>query len=191
MDKVKKVYVDSRFRTNDSDSNSDFKFELNEALDLADNTVCYVGDIPIPHTWRTIEPYNNKFYIVLMTTVVNSNGSETYNWLPYVLTIPEGNYDGYRLATGMQDLLNSIELDFTFEVKYNTATGSIKIEETTVGSRNAFAVPSDFGVMVWGLENSNIDETIVYPDANSLQSINGVLTGVFVVPSSNFSLIAS
>ena len=28
MDKVKKVYVDSRFRTNDSVSNSDFKFEL-------------------------------------------------------------------------------------------------------------------------------------------------------------------
>ena len=187
MDKVKKVYVDSRFRTNDSDSNSDFKFELTEALDLADNTVCYVDDISIPHTWRTIESYNNKFYIILMTTVVNSNGSETYNWLPYVLTIPEGNYDGYRLATGMQDLLNSIELNFTFEVKYNTATGSIKIEETTVGSRNAFAVPSDFGVMVWGLENSNqypwrnFEETIVYPDVNSLQSINGVLRNTEMV----------
>ena len=37
MDKVKKVYVDSRFRTNDSDSNSDFKWELTEASDLADN----------------------------------------------------------------------------------------------------------------------------------------------------------
>jgi len=122
-----------------------------------------------------------------MTTVVNSNGSETYNWLPYVLTIPEGNYDGYRLATGMQDLLNSIELNFTFEVKYNTATGSIKIEETTVGSRNAFAVPSDFGVMAWELENSNqypwrnIEETIVYPIANSLQSINGVLRNTEMV----------
>ena len=55
----------------------------------------------------------------------------------------------------MQDLLNSIELNFTFEVKYNTATGSIKIEETTAGSRNAFEVPSDFGVMVWDLEMSN------------------------------------
>ena len=60
MDKVKKVYVDSRFRTNDSDSNSDFKFELAEALDLADNAVCYVDDISIPHTWRTIESHNNN-----------------------------------------------------------------------------------------------------------------------------------
>ena len=140
MDKVKKVYVDSRFRTNDSDNNSDFKFELIEALELPDNTVCYVDDISIPHTWRTIETYNNKFYIILKTTVSNDNTTETYNWLPYVLTIPEGNYDGYRLASGIhQDLLNSIEMNFTFEVKYNTAKGTIKIEETTEGSGNTFA----------------------------------------------------
>ena len=73
MDKVKKVYVDSRFRTNDSDSNSDFKFELIEALDLADNVVCYVDDSSIPHTWRTIESYSNKFYVILKTVVVNAD----------------------------------------------------------------------------------------------------------------------
>ena len=33
-----------------------------KALDLPDNTVCYVGDISIPHTWRTVETHNNKFY---------------------------------------------------------------------------------------------------------------------------------
>ena len=88
MDKVKKVYVD-RFRTNDSDSNSDFKFELTEAFDLADNTVCYVDDISIPHTWGTTESYNNEFYIILRTTVVNSDTTETYNWFPDVITIPE------------------------------------------------------------------------------------------------------
>ena len=122
-----------------------------------------------------------------MTTVANSNGSETYNWLPYVLTIPEGNYDGYRLATGMQDLLNSIELDFTFEVKYNTATGSIKIEETTEGSGNAFDVPSDFGITQWDTATNNqypwrnIDETIEYPSITNLQSINGVLRNTEMV----------
>ena len=107
MDKVK-VYVDSRFRTNDSDSNSDFKFELIEALDLADNIVCYVDDISIPHTWGTIESYN-KLYIILRATVVNSDTTATYNWFPYVITLPEGHYDGYRLASGMHDLLKSID----------------------------------------------------------------------------------
>ena len=40
-----------------------FNFELQEQLDLPDNTVCYVDGIPIPHTWRTIESPNNEFYI--------------------------------------------------------------------------------------------------------------------------------
>ena len=37
--KEKEVYVDSRYKTNDSVSNSYFKFEIKEALDLGDNTV--------------------------------------------------------------------------------------------------------------------------------------------------------
>ena len=149
MYKFKKVYVASRFRTNDSDSNGDFKFGLIETLELPDNAVCYVDDISIPHTWRTIEAYNNSCYIILKTTVVNSDSTETYNWLPYVLTIAESNYDGYLLASGIQYLLNSIEINFTFEVKYNTATGTIKVEETTAGSGNTFAVPSGFGITDW------------------------------------------
>ena len=45
--------VDSRYKTNDSVSNSDFRFELKEALDLPDNTVCYIDDILIHKTWIT------------------------------------------------------------------------------------------------------------------------------------------
>ena len=53
------AYVDSRFRTRGSNSDSDSKFELKEALGLPDNTVCFIDDISIPHTWRTIESHNN------------------------------------------------------------------------------------------------------------------------------------
>ena len=63
MDKVNKVYVDSRYNTNDSVSNSIFKFELKEAFDLPDSTVCDIDDISIPHTWFTIEGnLNNTLY---------------------------------------------------------------------------------------------------------------------------------
>ena len=37
MDKNKKVYIDSRYKSSDSVSNSDFKLEINEALDLPPN----------------------------------------------------------------------------------------------------------------------------------------------------------
>ena len=62
MDKIRKAYVDSIFKTRDSNSDSGFNIELKEALDLPGNAVCYVDDISIPHTWRTIESHN-KFYI--------------------------------------------------------------------------------------------------------------------------------
>ena len=63
MDRIKKVYIDSIYKTNDSVSNSDFKFEIKEALDLPKHTVCYIDDISIPHSWYTIDTYNNKLYI--------------------------------------------------------------------------------------------------------------------------------
>ena len=66
MGKIKKAYADSRFRTRDSISDSDFKVELKEALDLPDNTVCYVDDISIPHTWIIIECHNNKLFICFL-----------------------------------------------------------------------------------------------------------------------------
>ena len=82
------MYVDSRYRINDSESNTGLKFELHQALDLPDNTVCYADDISIPHTWRTIESHNNKFYIILKTETINADTTRTYDWLPHVLTIP-------------------------------------------------------------------------------------------------------
>ena len=84
------------------------------------------------------------------------------------------------MASGIQDVLNSIEINFTLKVKYNTATGSIKIEETSEGSGNSFAVPSDYNIMDWFYNHpeyswKNTDNTFVYPDNNNLQSTNNVL----------------
>ena len=94
MDKIKKAYADSGFRTRDSNSDSGFKFVLKEALDLPDNTVCYIDGISIPHTWRTTESHNNKFYIIFKMMYLAGGGheiTEEYNYNPHVLTLPEGN----------------------------------------------------------------------------------------------------
>jgi len=55
MERLKTVYVDSIFKASNSISNSDFKFELKETLDLPDNTVCYIDDISIPHSWWSVK----------------------------------------------------------------------------------------------------------------------------------------
>ena len=187
MDKVKKVYVDSRFRITNSNSDSDFKIELNESLDLPDNTVCYVDDISIPHTWRTIESHNNKFYIIFKIMYLAGGGTditEEYNYNPHVLTLPEGNYTGTQMASAIQDLLNNFAVNFDFEVLYNHATGSITIEAKNsegFNEYNTFYIPSDFSIMTWminaGPDYPWMDHqgTAIPIDINNLKSINGVL----------------
>ena len=53
MDIIKKMYIESRYKTSGSISNSDFKLEMKEALDLPENTICYIDDISVPHSWCT------------------------------------------------------------------------------------------------------------------------------------------
>ena len=181
MDTTKKAYVDSRFRTRGSNSDSDFKIELKEALDLPCNTVCYVDDISIPHTWRTIESHN-MFYVIFKTGYLN--GFEmAYNWDPFVLTLPEGNYTGASLATAIQDLLNGFAVTFNFEVVYHPARGTITIEAKPEGmhSHNKFYIPGDFGIMTWmsstgsDYPRKDSEGNIQTVEISNLKSINGVL----------------
>ena len=183
MDKVKKVYVDSRFRSRDSTSNSDFKFELNESLDLPDNTFCYVDDISIPHTWRTIESHDNKLYIIFKTEYLAGGGSEmyaAYNHTAYVLEIPEGNYTGPALANAIQEQL-SFAVSLDFEVVYNASRGAITIKSNYDGMlEKSFIIPNDFGILTWSSQGAdypwvNKQGIVIAVDTGSPNSINGVL----------------
>ena len=142
MDKIKKVYIDSRYKTNDSVSNSDFKFELKEGLDLPDNTVCWIDDISIPHTWYTIgENLNNTLYIV--TTQMDPGVTPTW-YHPLALEIPAGNYTGSSLAAALQTELNIAEPDHQFICVYNPASGSIAIRSDHM---LLFSILSDYPVI--------------------------------------------
>ena len=138
----------------DPSPDSDFKFELKEPLDLPDNTVCYVDDISIPHTWRTIESHNSKFYIIFKMEYLIGGGTDMtvgYNYDPFVLTLLEGSYTGANLASGIQELLNGFAVTFGFEVLFHPARGTITIEAKSkgMGSNNKFYIPGDFGIMTW------------------------------------------
>jgi hypothetical protein len=58
---INKIMVDSRFKTTNSASNTDFSIELNENIQLPDRTGCVVTDIVIPRTWYGVNASNNKF----------------------------------------------------------------------------------------------------------------------------------
>ena len=50
----KKIYIDSKFRSSDSNSSSDFKYELPETMSFKEDTVVYIDDICIPHSWESV-----------------------------------------------------------------------------------------------------------------------------------------
>ena len=105
------------------------------------------------------------------------------NYDPYVLTLPEGNYTGANLASGIQELLNVFAVTFGFEVLYLPARGAIAIEAKPEGmdSHNKFYIPSDFGIVSW-MSSTDSDYPWKYSqghvttvEINDPKSINGVL----------------
>ena len=56
---IKKIYIDSRFKSSHSASHSDFKIDLPLTFLMPDDTDFYIDDVCIPHTWYPISERNN------------------------------------------------------------------------------------------------------------------------------------
>ncbi len=67
---VKKIYLDSHFKTNDSVSESDCKFQLRETFTFPDNTIIFLDDIAIPHSWYSVISDITESYILWFTMMV-------------------------------------------------------------------------------------------------------------------------
>ena len=56
---IKKVYVNSRYKTADSISDSNFKFELPYVRTMPHNAIFYITDVCIPNLFKTISRGEN------------------------------------------------------------------------------------------------------------------------------------
>ena len=52
---IKKIYIDTKFKTHNIISNSNFSVELPMSLTFPENSVFYIDDVSIPHSWHVIE----------------------------------------------------------------------------------------------------------------------------------------
>ena len=106
MSHPRKIYIDTKYKTKDSVSNSDFKIELPETVLLPEKCKAYLDEICIPHSFYTIEAgINDKFYIHTSNTNTNVNLRPMEY---YVITIPSKTYTGASLATSMSNKLIDI-----------------------------------------------------------------------------------
>ena len=56
---IEQVYIDTRCKSAESKSDSDFYVQLPGALNIPDNCVCDIDDIVIPVSWTSIYERNN------------------------------------------------------------------------------------------------------------------------------------
>ena len=59
---VKKLYIDSKARTKDSKSTTDFSIDLVESLSMPEGAAFQVCDVLIPHTWYLVDENHCKLY---------------------------------------------------------------------------------------------------------------------------------
>ena len=72
---VKKIYIDTKYMTADSNSTSDFKFQLLYTIELPYNCSFMMQNICIPHSWFTIEQnLNDKLYFKCSASVGGFSG---------------------------------------------------------------------------------------------------------------------
>ena len=121
---IKKIYIDTKYKSADSVSDSDFKIDLPQSLTFPENSVFYIDDVSIPHSWYVIETdINDKLYIY---TVDSGFINNSYN----IVTVGAGNYNGIDLATELTNKINSVVNPsgitdmyvVTYSVKKNTIT---------------------------------------------------------------------
>ena len=158
---VKKIYIDSKFRRHDSVSTNNFRIDLPNTLKLPDNTVFYVDDVCIPHSWHTIEAgVNDKLYV---RTILNSANTD------YVLTLTAQNYNGTQLKTEIDAKIRTLMFmgsALVPTVSYNSQTQRISLSITGHDCK----VMTDIELQTisnWG--------GTAY-DVNNLDSVNELLT---------------
>jgi hypothetical protein len=128
---IKKIFVDSRYRTIDSASDSDFKVQLGRNIFLPDDCIMHIESVVIPHTWYTIEQgINDSMYLKVV-----QGSSTTYT----VIVIPSTNYTGSTLKTAIQQALASVYPGL-FNVSYDTLKNTMIISVT---SDNSFKILTD------------------------------------------------
>ena len=91
---IKKIYVDSRFKSSDSASHSDFKIYLPQNSLMPEGTGFYIDDVCIPHSWYPIEDGRNAQLVV------------DYDGIDRFVAIDSGNYTATNLGVANVDAIN-------------------------------------------------------------------------------------
>ena len=122
---IKKIYVDSSKRLDKSlTHSSDFTIELPMSISFPEYSTCYVSDISIPFSWRTVDAgVNDRLYVRMCVTegvvltveatqfaLTKKAMTRVVRVLDTVLTLTPSVYSGQSLATELASQINKAYL---------------------------------------------------------------------------------
>ena len=121
---IRKLYIDSRYRTHESASSSDFEIDLPQTVNVSKNALGWISDLHLPVTWYNVDQHNNRLYLSLKGIV---NGAIEHK--VQSIEVTPGNYTGDTLAAELLTKLNArtLILNVAFFVYYLSAQGCIQI----------------------------------------------------------------
>jgi len=154
------ISVDSRFRTNRQDVNSDFLFKL---VNKVKNVVSVrLSSIEIPNTWYTFARCRGNTTCVVSTSTENPDS--TYSTKSFNVEIPEGNYSldtnlDNCLQTALATALNTAVSGKQFSVVLNSVSGLI-----TISANDEFILNFTVGPFVGRIDNWGIGYNLGFRD---------------------------
>ena len=129
---IKKIYIDSRFKSSDSASDSDFKIDLPISFLMPEDTGFYIDDVCIPHTWYPIAERNNVIVF-------------KYNTSNKIAYVTPGNYSVLNLGLAIVAAMNlALNIVGCFESSYDAKTNKLTINLTAeLKTYNFFQIYTD------------------------------------------------
>ena len=145
---IKKIYIDTRQRTADSASHSDFSIDLPTTILMPDDTGFYVEDICLPISWWSIEEgYNDTLFMDV------ENSFKTVQFIP-------GNYSSTEAGAEIIRAINSTSTTIKISGSFRKSQGAIIIQwaDSYIGTdqTKSFKILTDSEALARGVSAANV-----------------------------------
>ena len=121
---IRKIYCDSRFRTPQSKSSTDFEIELSNSVVIPRKAIGWISDLHLPVAFYNVDTHNNVLYLT-----VSGSYNGTRETRVKAATLPPQNYSGETLAEEITIKLNESPplTDLRFFARYAPSEGTIHL----------------------------------------------------------------
>ena len=162
---IRKIHLDSRFKL-PGGSHSDFEVALPQMLETPENTIAFIDNITIPHSWTSVDESNRYLFLA-----ERAGTSAPYVYSVRRLDIPQHSHSGTSYKTALQTALNT-----------NTPAGisaTYIVVHTLTTNKCAIAAPSSSVFHFLTDDEIKISDNAHYPiQKDNIKSGNSVIRNI-------------